>query len=107
MAWALETGFPRRWPWETRIRFFAQTGVARGLIKFHIDKVFKHDPEARARYNRVAKAAEKTTCFCGRPETRDVLLKKAAHDARFAHRGPGATPRIELSEGLFSRLRGA
>ena len=26
-------------PWETRIRFFAQTGVARGLIKFHIDKV--------------------------------------------------------------------
>ena len=44
---------------------------------------------------------------CGRLETRDVLLKKAAHDARCAHRGPGATPRIELSEGLFSRLRGA
>ena len=44
---------------------------------------------------------------CGRLETRDVLLKKAAHDGRCAHRGPGATPRIELSEGLFSRLRGA
>ena len=44
---------------------------------------------------------------CGRLETRDVLLQKAAHDARCAHRGPGATPRIELSEGLFSRLRGA
>ena len=44
---------------------------------------------------------------CGRLETRDVLLKKAAHDARCAHRGPGARPRIELSEGLFSRLRGA
>ena len=44
---------------------------------------------------------------CGRLETRDVLLKKAAHDARCAHRGPGATPRIELSEGLVSRLRGA
>ena len=44
---------------------------------------------------------------CGRLETRDVLLKKAAHDARCAHRGPGATPRIDLSEGLFSRLRGA
>ena len=44
---------------------------------------------------------------CGRLETPEILMKKAAHDARCAHRGPGATPRIELSEGLFSRLRGA
>ena len=46
---------------------------------------------------------------CGRLETRDVLLKKAAHDARCAHRGPGAQPRVadESIGGLFSRLRGA
>ena len=44
---------------------------------------------------------------CGRLGTPEILMKKAAHDARCAHRGPGATPRIELSEGLFSRLRGA
>ena len=29
---------------------------------------------------------------CGRLETRDVLLKKAAHDARCAHRGPARRP---------------
>ena len=42
---------------------------------------------------------------CGRLETRDVLLKKAAHDARCAHRGPGAVPRVaeERSE-LFLGL---
>ena len=45
---------------------------------------------------------------CGRLETRDVLLKKAAHDARCAHRGPGAQPMLAVEErGLFSRLRGA
>ena len=46
---------------------------------------------------------------CGRLEKRDVLLKKAAHDARCAHRGPGAQPRVadESIGGLFSRLRGA
>ena len=46
---------------------------------------------------------------CGRLETREVLLKKAAHDARCAHRGPGAQPRVadESIGGLFSRLRGA
>ena len=47
------------WPLETRIRFFAETGVPRGLIKFHIDKVFKHDAVTRERYNQIAKAAEK------------------------------------------------
>ena len=41
---------------------------------------------------------------CGRLETRDVLLKKAAHDARCAHRGPGAVPRIADRGGLFSQL---
>ena len=46
---------------------------------------------------------------CDDVETRDVLLKKAAHDARCAHRGPGAQPRVadESIGGLFSRLRGA
>ena len=41
---------------------------------------------------------------CGRLETREVLLKKAAHDARCAHRGPGAVPRIADRGGLFSQL---
>ena len=51
----------------------------------------------------------KVDAVCGRLETRDVLLKKAAHDARCAHRGPGAQPRVadESIGGLFSRLRGA
>ena len=43
--------------------------------------------------------ADHRTC-----ETRDVLLKKAAHDARCAHRGPGAVPRIADRGGLFSQL---
>ena len=45
---------------------------------------------------------------CGRLETPEILMKKAAHDARCAHRGPGAAPRLAIEErGLFSRLRGA
>ena len=46
---------------------------------------------------------------CGRLETPEILMKKAAHDARCAHRGPGAQPRVadESIGGLFSRLRGA
>ena len=46
---------------------------------------------------------------CGRLETPERLMKKAAHDARCAHRGPGAQPRVadESIGGLFSRLRGA
>ena len=47
----------------------------------------------------------KVDAVCGRLETRDVLLKKAAHDARCAHRGPGAVPQVaeERSE-LFLGL---
>ena len=46
---------------------------------------------------------------CGRLETPEILMKKAAHAARCAHRGPGAQPRVadESIGGLFSRLRGA
>ena len=46
---------------------------------------------------------------CGRLETPEILMKKAARDARCAHRGPGAQPRVadESIGGLFSRLRGA
>ena len=57
-----------------------------------------------------ALAFSRVDAVCGRLETRDVLLKKVAHAARCAHRGPGARPRIadELEPpGLFSRLRGA
>ena len=50
---------------------------------------------------------DKSFTFILKTPPASVLLKKAAHDARCAHRGPGARPRIELSEGLFSRLRGA
>ena len=47
----------------------------------------------------------KVDAVCGRLETRDVLLKKAARDARCAHRGPGAVPRIaEERSGLFLGL---
>ena len=46
---------------------------------------------------------------CGRLETPEILMRKAAHAARCAHRGPGAQPRVadESIGGLFSRLRGA
>ena len=46
---------------------------------------------------------------CGRLETPEILMKKAAHAARCAHRGPGAQPRVadESIGGLFLRLRGA
>ena len=72
-------------------------------------------PKAQACLAHMARSPEtlrslfKVDDVCGRLETRDVLLKKAAHDARCAHRGPGAQPRVadESIGGLFSRLRGA